>query len=197
MVSYVYVNQGGNINMLRIIVGQDPYPEKSKQLHVSNYPCSPVAFYQPSWDKQEKTFHRVVEIIHSKGVPYSLNPVQDVSNLANKGLFLMNAYKGHVVYDEKTILIGPNKNEIISFAEQYRTCFKIPCEKVHFLLCGNEAYNLMYSEIVKHGFKAYRAPHPSNRNPGKSVEIFWDKKINTHGKYYIDNQTVKNYFQID
>lgn len=183
--------------MLRIIVGQDPYPDRTKQLKISNYPSNPVAFFQPNWNTNEPTFHRVVGLIHSKGEPTQLTTSLDVLNLANRGLFLFNAYKGHVQINNQSIMYGPNDVDIISFAIQYWKKFKLAKNDVHFLLCGEEAIDLLYNQIDQYGFNAYRAPHPSSKNPRGSVLNFWINKSNYPGQYYIDSQTALKYFQVD
>lgn len=182
--------------MLRIIVGQDPYPRDYKLLMIADYPVDKiVAFYQPVWNMKDVTFERIIRFVHINGVP-AIDTKSYVNILRQKGLFLFNAFPlGSGLNPEQS-----NKTKIIDFIEIYCRDNGLCPDEVHLLFCGGEAKKLLSDTCSIKGFNWYFVPHPSPTNKFElnGVEVaknFWDNQSAVRIDAYADYNTMKRIFQ--
>lgn len=153
--------------MLRIIVGQDPYPNPKKRLQVNNYPFNPVSFWQNSIPLIDDTFNRFISLVNAKGneLPDTQSSIEIfIGKLAEQNYYFFNVYQKY----PKQKLID---QEIISFIDQKLACNNDRDAAV--LLVGVDAKEYLYAPLKKKlGEQVFNITHPSPKNPYS--EIVWD-----------------------
>lgn len=161
--------------MLRIIVGQDPYPNLDKRLIIEGYPISEtVAFWQPEKQAHDVAYNRFLNLFNEGNKTDKHNPKkyeQVVEELEGKKYYFFNTYKNlksDEGYDKSTNL---QSKDIESFIKREIDEDEQLC--VHVLLIGSIAKKRLKSRLKKiNNVVVYEIGHPSARNNKSSKQ--WD-----------------------
>lgn len=158
--------------MLRIIVGQDPYPDIAKRLIVPGYPFSPVAFWQKVVPVNDTTFDRFLKLVNASNAALPTpekEMIKLVDDLKVEGYYFFNVYeklKTDAGYVKSKNLINKEIMKIIK-TELASGTVK---EDVHVCLVGAKARDRMAWLLKKESIKPLILEHPSPANRHYSGE---------------------------
>lgn len=152
--------------MIRLIIGQDPYPDSQKRLDPADYPFHPAAFWQKTPPVHDVTFQRFMHLVNAQKKPLpqaAAGMTALVEHLAAQNYYFFNLYGKYPEKDEQA-------QPIVDFLSEK---MKETGKQAAVLLVGRAAQiHLRKLLTAIPGVKIFALPHPSPRNltSGKTWE---------------------------
>lgn len=153
---------------MKIVIGQDPYPDLSKRVCIADYPISEVvAFWQPTNNKNDVAYQRFLGLVND-----SKKQFPDIHNelmrLKKENYYFFNYFsKLHKKGERRK----SNKIEILEFIKEKNTF-----DNCYIALIGSTAKLGLEQDLKKMGIpkkNIFTFSHPSGRNASAARD--WSK----------------------